>query len=533
MKDQAAKGKKEPQVEEIGFFKRLFSGKYRAQRKIIRTLKKELSHLRIDLYKIKHDVVQPPIARILYEIYKLTYPFRQLFPFDISTKRFLPSFDEAFVSSFHTESEHELYNKITEENIKNLVSKYGVKKTTAYIEKLLKEYFDYFDTEKTHQINAIYSNLVGFAQFTKFDFFPILREFDTELEEGTFVHKPSFSPAEGSFLRNDFYKLHKVLYTFDVDEKFDQGLELFSKIKNVELISRSNLNKLKNLIGNLQKNSYFALIVRAIDRSLQPLSIEKPYPVNIFANYSHKRRSDVQSILNSIKNKIKEESVTSIVSELFSKKPTERIKNYNELKNDQFKNLGLPIFEHVTPLNYVKAFITDKYKDFINTLVNELIVSGIFINKEILNDLSNSYYALNSHLHKIIQFDNELDAEGNATKTIKRLLYTIKKDQAARNALENTISGINTKAKVLVDEEVVNLKQMAMCLKHILEDYKKKNPGIVSNIRKIRMNFNKQFIEELLAAYKDIYLFLKLLSNYVSIRISKSEVEKQKQFIRD
>ena len=99
--------------------------------------------------------------------------------------------------------------------------------------------------------------------------------------------------------------------------------------------------------------------------------------------------------------------------------------------------------------------------------------------------------------------------------------------------LEKTISGINTKAKVLVDEEVVNLKQLAMCLKHILEDYKKKNPGIVSNIRKIRMNFNKQFIEELLAAYKDIYLFLKLLSNYVSIKISKSEVEKQKQFIID
>jgi len=533
MNAQTPKEKKEQMLEEIGFFKRLFSGKYRAQRKLIRTLKKELSHSKIDLYKIKHDVVQPGIARILYDIYRLTYPFRHIFTFDVTTKRFLPSFDESFVTYFHSEAEAEIYKKLTEENIKRIAAQHGVKKTTTYIEKLLNDYLDYYDTERSREINAIYTNLLGFAQFTKFDFYPILREFDPQLEEGNLTKKPSFASAEGAFLRNDFYKLHKAIYTFDVDEKMDKGIEILSKIRNVDLISKSNLNRLKSLIAGLQKHNYFSLLVRAIDRSATLIPIEKPFTINILQTFSQKRKGEIQSILNLIKTRLKEESVSSISDELFTENPNQRVKNYNETKNDQFKNLGLPIFDYVTPLNYVKAFVTDKYRDNIDRVVNELIVSGIFIDKEILNDLSNSYYALNSHLHNITQFDNDLDSDGNAAKTIKRFLYSIKKDQSSRKILEKTISGINTKAKLLIDEEVLNLKQCALCLKNILEDYKKKNPAIVSNIRKIRMNFNKQFIEELLGAYKDMYLFLKLISNYISLKVSKSEIEKQRLLIRD
>jgi len=518
--------------EKMGFFKRLF-GRDVAQRRAYRQLKRELSHARIDLYKIKHDLIQTGIAKLLYDIYKLTYPFKQVITLDSSTKRFLPSFDESFVLSYHDEAEIELYNKLTEEYIRKLVTKYGVEKTTQYIEKLVKEYFDQFDTEKAKQINTVYTNFLGFVRFAKFDFYPILREFDPDLEEGNFIKKPSFGPAEGSFLRNDLLKLHKALYAFDVDKNLDEAIDVFKKVKNFEPISRNNFNKLKNIISSLQKHNYISLIIRAIDKNPSSIPAERTSQVNVMNSFSHKRRGDVYAFLTSIKNKIKEDSVSSLVSQLFSDEPLQRVKNYNEQKNDQFKNLGIPVFKYVNPLNYVKAFNTDKYKIYINDVINELIVSGIFINKEVLNDLSNSYYALNSHLKAISEFENDLDTEGTHSRTIKRLLYTVKKDTNARNILEKTINTINTKAKILIDEEVMNIKQMAICVKNVLEDYKKKTPAIVSNIKKLRMNNNAQFIEELLAAYKDIYLFLKLLGNFVSLNISKSEIEKQKFTIKE
>ncbi len=532
MKPHTSKDKGKQQIVKLGFFKRLFGGDP-AQRRANRILKRELNAARLDLYKIKHDLIQVPIAKNLFEIYKLTYPFRQLFAFDSSTKRFPPSFDESFILYFHTEEELDMYNKLTEEHIKKLIGKYGVKKTTVLIDKLLNDYFDRFDRERAQKIDSIYSNFLGFAKFTKFDIFPILREFDPNLEEGNFTKKTNFSPAEGSFLRNDFYKLHKAIYAFEVDKKLDQGIEIFSMIKNIEPISKSNLNRLKNLIANLQKNNYCSLIVRAIDKNIAPIPVEIPSSVNVFNNFTYKRKGDVQSLLASLKNKIKEDTVSSITSQLFDETALQRVKNYNEQKNDQLKNLGLPIFKYVKALNYIKAFMTDKYKTSINAVVNELIVSGIFINKEILNELSNCYYALENQIENITDFDNDLDAESAASRTIKRLLYTVKKDTNSKTILEKTINNINLKAKIIIEEGVINLKQMAICLKSTLEDYKRQTAVIVTNIKKIRSNSNKQFIEELLSAYKDMYLFLKLLSNYVSLSISRSELEKQKVSVRD
>ncbi len=74
---------------------------------------------------------------------------------------------------------------------------------------------------------------------------------------------------------------------------------------------------------------------------------------------------------------------------------------------------------------------------------------------------------------------------------------------------------------------------MAQCLKNVLEDYKLKTPKIVSNIKKIRAGSNKQFIEELVKAYKDIFLLLKLINNYVSINITMADIEKQKTVVKE
>jgi hypothetical protein len=290
---------------------------------------------------------------------------------------------------------------------------------------------------------------------------------------------------------------------------------------------------LKNLISSLQKNGYIALIIRAIDKSLAPVPIEKPRTFDVFNTYLQKKKDEVQTVVNSIKRTLKEQSLTTMVSQLFDGSAEGRVKNYTDSRNDQLANLGIPVFKYVLPINYVKAFITDKYQPYISKVVNELIISGIFINKGILNDLSNSYYALNSHLHNITDFENSLDSEGTTGKAFTRLLQSIKKEKSAKKILGKTINNINLKAKLIVNEQVLNIKHMAQCLKNVLEDYKLDTPKIVSNIKKIRAGSNKQFIEELVKAYKDIFLLLKLLNNYLSINITMAEIEQQKAIIKD
>ncbi len=520
-------------VERIGFFKKLFVRRDSAQRRAIKILKKELASAKIDLYNIKNDNISAAVARIIYDIYRLSYPLRQSFSLDQSKKRFTPSFESAFVLSFHSEDAIEIQNKFSQDYIKKLTIKYGIEKTYTYIEKLWNDYLDLFDKEKIAQINSIFTNLLYFARFVHFDFYPLLREFDPKLEEANFSKKPSFSSTEGPLLRDDIYKINRALYRFDVDEKLDLGIEKYSKVQNFEPISKDNLSKLKSLIVNLQRNNYLSLIIRAIDKNISPIPVEKPSLINLFSSYSSKRKEDVYKVLNSLKKKIQDEAISSIVSQLFEGSVIGRIKNYHELNNESFIGLGLPIFEHVKLLNYMKAFLTDKYKPSINKVLNELIISGTFISKSVLNSLSNSYYGLNNSLQIITEFDDDLDIDGDRGRAINRLLGTVKKEKGAKGTLKKIIQDTNIKAKLIIDEQIVNLKDMANSIRIILEDYKKKSHIITSNIKKIRGSNNRQFIEELVQAYKDIYLFLKLLSIYTSIKISRAEFEKNKQIVME
>ncbi len=174
------------------------------------------------------------------------------------------------------------------------------------------------------------------------------------------------------------------------------------------------------------------------------------------------------------------------------------------------------------------AFALERYNTFIKEVINELIISGSFNNKTVLNNLSNNYYALNNLIGRIEDFDDDLDVDGESGNKIHRFIKTVKKDKSSRNLLDKTIRNLNKRAKVLVYEEIVNAKEMAYILKKILEEYKANTQNIVYNIKKIRTHKNKEFIQDLVSSYKYIYLYLKLISSYVSLQISKEEIEREK-----
>jgi len=515
MKSSAAKP-----VESGGFFSKLFGRGTTQQKRVQRVLKRELGAAKIDLYKIKNDTIQPPIAKLIYEVYRLSFPLRQHFPLDGSKKRFLPSFEEGFNLCFHSENALAIHEKLGPEYIRKIAEKYGIKKTTPFVEKLLGEYMDLWDRESISNINSTYNNLLGFARFVHFDFFPLLREFDLKLEEANFMKKPSFSSSEGSLLKEDIIKLRRALFRFDVDDTFDRGMEAVEKLVGAEPIIKGSLAKLKNILKSLQENDYLSLIIRAINRSLLPVPVEKQTMLDVFQSYSQRRRMEVGKTLKSLEKSIRDEAVGSIVSKIFKGSVAGRIKNYQETHNEAFQRYGLPLYKWVDPLNYVKAFITDKYKPSISGVVNELIVSGIFINKRVLNDLSDGYYALGGSLELITAFDDDLDVEGDRGRMMQRLLENVGDEPGAKRALSSNIEEINKRAKQIIVGQIVNLKEMALGLKAIVEDYKKKSPAIIANLRKMRVGNNRQFIEEIVEAYKVIYWVLKLLSNYLSLKVS-------------
>jgi len=518
----------------VGFFARLFGfGRGGTSKRTYRQLKKELAASRLDVYRLKQDTISVPFARSLYEIYKLTGPLRQLVHLERKDNKLPYAYIEAFVHYYQSRGAEEISEKLTDEYINKYAVHNGAKNTVIYIDNLLNEYFNLFDQSIVNKLNVYYTNFLFFIRFANFDFFPILREFYERLEEENFLDKPNFQAVDGSLLKDELLKLHYALHRFTVGEGVDQGIEIVSMLKNVEPMSRNSVHRLKRLIKEFQDYQYVSLVIRAIDRNANPIPIRKPTTLEIYNTFAAKKKQEVRNIIHGIKERYRHEAASSIVSQLFGDGAAARLKNYNETKNDQLADLGLPVFEFATPLNYTKAFATDCYNAFIRNIVNELIIAGSFINKTILNNLSNNYYALNNLIKKVDEFDDDLDIDGTSGATLNRFLKSIAKDKSSRGILEKTITKVNKKARLLITEEVVHVKEMAFIIKKILDEYKSNTPSIVFNIKKIRNNKNKEFIQDMVNCYKYIYLFLKLMGNYVSLKVTKDEVLKQQAEITE
>jgi len=525
--------KKDGEIEG-GFFSRLFGfGREGMKKRTYRQLKKELAAFKMDLYKLKQDTISVPFARSLYEIYRLTGPLRQLVHLDRAENKLPYAYVESFIHYYQSENARDIAVKLTEDYIHKYSVSHGAKNTVTYIDNLLNEYFNLFDQTIINKINLYYTNFLYFIRFAHFDFFPILREFDEDLEEGVFLEKPNFQPVDGSLLREELLKLHYALNRFTTGESVDQGIEIVSQLKNVEPMGRNAVHRLKRLIKEFQDNQYVSLIVRAIDLTPSSIPIRKPTTVDIFNSYASKKKRDIRNTLHTVQKRQRDQAVSSIVSQLFGDGAASRLKNYNDSKNDQLADIGLPIFECATALNYTKAFSMDRYNAFIRNIINELIIAGSFNNKTILNNLSNNYYALNNLIKKIDEFDDDLDIDGSSGSTLHRFIRSVNKDKGSRGLLEKTINRLNKKARLLITEEVVNIKEMAFIIKKILDEYKSNAPTIIYNIKKIRNNKNKEFIQELVDCYRSIYLYLKLMGSYVSLKVTKEEVLNQQAELSD
>jgi hypothetical protein len=519
---------------EGGFFARLFGfGREGSKKRTFRQLKKQLASCKLDVYRLKQDTISVPFARSLFEIYRLTGPLRQLVPLDKGDNKLPYAYVEAFIHYYQSDTAREIAEKLTDEYINNYAANHGVKNTITYIDNLLNEYFNLFDQAVINRINLYYTNFHYFIRLAHFDFFPILREFDEALEEENFLVKPNFQAADGALLREELLKLHYALFRFTVNESIDQGIEIVSQLKNVEPISRNAVHRLKRLIKEFQDNQYVSLIVQAIDLNPSTIPIRKPTTIEIYSSYAARRKGDVRNTLHTVRKRHRDQAVSSIVAQLFGDGASSRLKNYTDAKNDQLGELGLPVYEHATPLNYTKAFSMDCYNAFIRNVVNELIIAGSFNNKTILNNLSNNYYALNNLIKKIDEFDDDLDIDGSSGTTIQRFMDSVNKDKSARGILEKTIIKLNNKARGLMTEEIVNVKEMAFIIKKILDEYKLNTPTIVYNIKKIRNNKNNEFIQDLVSCYKYIYLYLRLMGSYVSLKVTKDEILKQQSDITD
>ena len=185
--------RKKPQQAESGFLQKLlgiFGGgdKGADNKRLLKGLGKEISRSRYHFYKPKTSEALPALARLFYETYKVVAP-AQVMLTNSAQSGALKSF---VIETFLTAEQRQQADCLTDAYIQEKSRTMSGKDLQEHIKQIMLSFFSAFDAEKTNQIDSSYSTLLSFINFINFDFFFLLKKFDSSIAERNFSYNPKF-----------------------------------------------------------------------------------------------------------------------------------------------------------------------------------------------------------------------------------------------------------------------------------------------------------------------------------------------------
>ena len=185
----------------INFFQALLSSIFggndpdAVKRKLLKSIAKSLSRTKFHFYKINSKEVEPAFAKFFYDIYKAISPAQSMFQ-----NTSLASLKQVVISSSLSDKQHALLADLTEESIRELANTVSAKDLRKQVTATYSAFAQGFTSQKTAAIDVLYSKLVAFYNFCTYDFYVMIKKFDTSLHERNFSILPKLNHTEFAVL---------------------------------------------------------------------------------------------------------------------------------------------------------------------------------------------------------------------------------------------------------------------------------------------------------------------------------------------
>lgn len=502
--------------ESVGFLMKLLSffgsndpeaEKKRQLKEIAKAIKKQ----RFKFYRVKGEQVLPLLAKFFYEIYKNVSP-SQVFlenAKDSSVLRMIVI--DAFLSDKHLN----LREKLDESYIKKRSEQLDPKALTTELKDNLVSYYAAFNGEIVSEINRMYNLLLTFTDFVGYDFYFLLKKFDSGLPERDFVYIPRFEPINGEYVVEDLKDFLDLIPVLNSDFPWEKLFDILRNFKNTEIIDRSAWKKIIKNISAVSKEKTLLLIVRHIDKD--PKYIPKIYTAHerIVEDHLNKVKSQAEITLQKIMKEKRTKKIDVLLMKVFGTTAVSRMKNYTDRANISFSKKMLGGFTYVAPANYLKAFLLDYFKRDIKNLVDILLIRGKWATQVASQQLSESFHAIMDISAELVMFDDQLSEEGEKGQSLKNMLSRSDRDKNSITILRRMLNEMNDTMLRMLTDTAQNLIVMGRSLKTILEDSGKKGSEMIINWKELETSNDKDLKEEISSVYKKIYYFVQLMQFFV------------------
>jgi len=515
--DVSGKSKPSSETGEFGLFQKILSIFFqgidpeREKRRLLRDISKDLKKKKHKFYKPGNREAQPALAKFFYDIYKVIGP-SQVFLEHAQSSNVL----KHLIIEFSIPDEIRGFREeLTEEVIRKKSEVMDNKALSADIRETLVNFYSGFRGDQVKQIDGMYNLLSGFLQFIHFDYFFLLKKFDSNLPERDFNYNPKFESINGHYISDDLKDFLEVLPLIKREGDWDKLFDILQGYKEADIISRPAWKKLVRSLEAVRKEILFEQLVRHIDSDPYYKALYYPPNERIVEEYLNKVKTQTEMIFQKIQNERQNRKLEQLLKIVFGTSAVSRMRFYNEKENLMFSKKMLGGYIYIKPLNYIKAFLLDYFKRDIKSLIDLLLIRGRWATNLMSQQLSESFYTLMEVSDELLKFDETLGEDGPRGPRIRQYISRSEKDKNSMMSLRKILKEVNDEALSIIQLTAQNLITIGKGLKQVLEDYEKRPHELITNWKEIEQHSDKDLHASLTDIYKHIYYFIQLLQYYV------------------
>ena len=518
-KSSSEKSAPKKAAEKESFFQSLISSLFKSsnpeaeKKRRLKNLAKTISKTKYHtFYRPASGEMLAPFGKLMFDLYKAVSSAQTLFRNTQNPQ----IFKRQIINYVLSENQLTLLEELDEQKILELARTVPIAKLQQDVEHKLQVFTNDFNETRAARADNLEKAFTVFQDFCSFDFYMILKKFDSSYQEFSFNALPRMDKVNAEYIIDDLKDFLAVAYSI-TDDSIDWTslFDMFKETQSRELISPGNWKKIVAKIKSIQVSRSLDLIVQHISEDFAYETSISYHHASIIEPYIEKIENDTRNLMAKIEAEQKESKASSICMQIFGTSSPQSLKYYTAEFNAPLEKKGLSVLEYTEPLNYLKTFLVEFVKKSIREYYDIVVIRGQW-DATLSAPMSNAYQELLKLSDEITGFDEMMAEEGSMGIKVKTLLPKTAHDAGAENIINRVVSDANDTARGYIIQGTQNLITIGKTVKQLIEDYVLPKPLLVANWKELEKFFETPLKEFSVDIYKKIYLFVQLMQTYIN-----------------
>jgi hypothetical protein len=412
------------------------------KKRYLKQTAKELAKGRFKFYKISSDEILPALPKFFYEMYKAVYPAQTMF----HGMQNQSAWKMLAINSAMNDQTLEMADSFTETAIIELSKTMQFNELHEKIKADLETFLAVFNSDTCILIDELYTKLMRFRDFCCYDFYLMLKKFDTGVKEGEFSYTPKFESLNGEYAAENLKEFASVGWPLLSLSDWQDMFAVLKKSRGVDVISPNVWGKIVSRVEALKRSSVFEMMIQLTTKDpFYQMDVDDK-PEHVIDAYIDKIKDEVDKTFGKIQGEQKTNKIGNLVTQVFGNAVEDRLKNYTDVACQPYAKKNLGTYAFCQPLSYLKNFLLDYVKKDIREFADLVLIRGKWANQSLAAPMSNSYHVLIDLASKVVALDESLDENAAVGNKLKTLIVRVDRDRAANDIVKNIIKELITQA---------------------------------------------------------------------------------------